>query len=331
MAKNRVKKIREGRVKLIYNPNAGKKRRILHHTETTLEEIKEVLRQYQILADFVPTKYEGHATILAKKSIEEGYRMVIAAGGDGTIGEVANGLIGSDVTLGILPLGTFMNISRMLSVPSDLEKAVALIKIGRTRKIDVGMVVRIGGEKLSEPHYFLENAGLGMEAQLHEDFYRVEHYGIKEIFKIFGTVFDFYGHKARIELDNKTVIETRAPAITISNGPFTGAALPIAPKARLNDHRLTVSIYKMGKWGLIRHFLDLMRWKTKGIYSRVDTYKAKKVKIVTKVPRLVHADARLFDTTPVEFRIFPNALNVISGFPKAVELKSLEKRTYLDP
>lgn len=331
MAKNRVNRAEDGYVKLIYNPNAGKKRRILNSGETTLEEIREVMEQYQILTDFEPTKYEGHAVILAKESIKEGYKMVIAAGGDGTIGEVANGLIGSDVTLGVLPLGTFMNISRMLSIPPDLEKAVAVIKIGRTRKIDVGVVVRVGGEKLLQPHYFLENAGLGLEAQIHEDFYRVEHYGIKQIFRIFRTIFDFYGHKAKIVLDGKTVIETRAPAITISNGPFTGASLPIAPKAKLNDHRLTVSIYRMGKWGLVKHFINLLRWKTAGIYSKVDTYKAKTVRITTKVPRLVHADARLFDTTPVEFKVFPNALSVVAGFPKTAELKPLEKRTYLDP
>src|SRR5476651_766457 len=101
MNKNRdIKK-----VKLIYNPKAGSKRRINPFgVRITLEEIKKLMEQYQIPIEYAPTHYSKHAIKLAQESIQEGYDLVIAAGGDGTIGEVINGLVGSNVTVGILPL-----------------------------------------------------------------------------------------------------------------------------------------------------------------------------------------------------------------------------------
>src|SRR5258705_214175 len=116
--------------KFIYNPKAGHKAKLLSlkHPLLSLEDIKALLKRYQIPFDSFPTRSAGHATELARQSVKEGYGTVIVAGGDGTVGEAANGLVGTDVNLGILPLGTFMNIARMLSIPSDIEKAVALLK-----------------------------------------------------------------------------------------------------------------------------------------------------------------------------------------------------------
>src|SRR6186997_1905087 len=154
----------EIRYKLIYNPNAGKKRNLLPTSQqATLEEIKNLFVQYQIPIDYFPTKGPGDAAILARDSIKEKYNVVIAAGGDGTISEVAAGLVGSDMTMAILPLGSFMNTPEALAIPRDLEMAVMVIKMGRSRKIDIGQINMLDGEKLSKPVFFLENAGVGLE------------------------------------------------------------------------------------------------------------------------------------------------------------------------
>lgn len=334
------------KAKFIFNPNAGMKRKLLPNpkTNTSLEDIKALLEQYQIPVDYSPTKGPGHATELAKNASKEGYKMVIVAGGDGTVGEAANGLVNSDVALGIIPLGSFMNISRMLSIPLDLEKAVMLIKIGRSRKIDVGQVTKIAevleptpkhivkkaeekGAK-GEGFYFLESAGLGLEAELHEYILEWERGDWKAVWKAVKALFQYYGHAAKITLDDR-VIKTHATLIAISNGPYAGASLPLAPKAKLNDHRLTVSLFKMSVWEIIKYFLKAIRSGKK--YSpKVEVHKAHTVRVETKVERLVHTDARLYGTTPVEFRIVPNALKVITGFPQNKDT-SLIKRTPLDP
>lgn len=315
---------------LIYNSRAGKKRSFVTHTKpVSLEDIKALLEQYQIPTDYAPTQHAGHATELAREAVKNNYETILVAGGDGTVGEAANGMIGSQATLGILPLGSFMNVARMLSIPTELEKAVELIKIHRIRKIDVGSMTKVDGDKLTKPYYFLESAGIGLEAHLQQEFAKFEKGHIRSLFSMIATFLDFYAHYPIIRIDDEKEIKKRVSLISVSNGPLTGASLELAPDAKLNDHRLTVTLYSMSKWELLRHLYTII-WKGRTKSRYVTSYQAKKVQIITKKERLVHVDARFYGTTPVEFKIVPNALSVITGFPKDGET-ALLKRTYLDP
>ena len=314
--------------KLIYNPNAGIKRSQLpFNNQVSLEEVRSLLKQYEIQVDYSPTKRAGHATDLAKEAIKEGYKTVIVAGGDGTVGEVASALVGTDIVLGILPLGSFMNTARMLSIPINLELAVATIKMRRVRKIDVGCMTRLGGEKLDEQSYFLESAGLGLEADFHEKFIQLERGDVKALYEIVKQFIKFYARKITIELDNHKII-TRPILVNIANGPYSGAALSLAPGARLNDHKLTVSLFKMGRVEVIRMLWTLLWGKSIKSYG-IDTYQSKLVKVSTSSPMSIHIDARVFGETPASFKIIPNALKVVTGYPKDGEV-SLLQRTYLD-
>jgi diacylglycerol kinase (ATP) len=315
---------------LIYNPHAGTKRRMLPNRipQVSLEEIKQLLKQYQLIVSFIPTKYPGHATILAKEAVKKGYTTVLVAGGDGTVGEVANGLVGTEVILGIIPLGSFMNVARMLSIPTELEKAICLIKIGRTRKIDVGSITKLEGNKLPLPHFFIESSGIGLEAEIFGYLHEIERGNYSSILRMFKTYFDFFRHKIKIVINDKTEINTRAALVIISNGPYMGAGLPVAPKAKLNDHRLTISIFKMTRYELLIHFFRLSTGRMKGS-RKIQVHQAKKIAILPKTKRMVHADGRFFGQTPTEFRILPNALSVITGFPTEKDF-ALVKKTYLD-
>jgi len=96
------------------------------------------------------------ATELGERAVAERYDVAIAVGGDGTVGGVARALVGSEVTLGILPFGTFMNIARALEIPRDDARAAAeLIAQAAMRRIDVG---EVGGQ------VFFEAAGIGLDA-----------------------------------------------------------------------------------------------------------------------------------------------------------------------
>jgi diacylglycerol kinase (ATP) len=317
-------------IKLIYNPHAGKKRNMFGGSEgVSLEQIKDLLNQYQLPVDFFPTKKAGHATQLAKESVKEKYSTVIVAGGDGTVGEVANGLVGTDVNLGILPLGSFMNIARMLSIPFEIEKAIMLLKIGRVRKIDVGQISSLEGKKVKTPHYFLESAGIGIEAHVQKQTLNAEKGNFAAFFDLFQKMMDVSPQQIKIVTDDQE-IETEATLVTVSNGPYTGAALRHAPEAKLNDHRLTVAIYTMSKTDLAKHFFTLMQ-EGKAESDQITTLQSKSVKLITKNKKLLHADGRVFSYTPAEFSVIPNALNVICGFPAPDEDSSLVKRTDLDP
>src|SRR5690606_4924504 len=99
------------------------------------------------------------ATDLARDAVAAGVDLVIAAGGDGTVHEVACGLVGSPVRLGILPFGTVMNVARALGVPHDLEQAARVIRDGRVVRMDVGKAVT-----RTRQAYFVELAGIGVDA-----------------------------------------------------------------------------------------------------------------------------------------------------------------------
>lgn len=315
--------------KVIYNPQAGKKRQIIPlHQQVTLEQIQGLLNQYQIPADFYPTKYPTHAIELAKEAKKQGYKIVLAAGGDGTVGEVANGLVGTNLTLGILPVGSFMNVAKMLSIPTEIEKAIELIKIGRTRKIDVGAITILNGHALKEPLYFLEHASLGIEADFHHyTSITFERGNYRNIFSIFKIIIGYYGYKASVILDD-IILQTRATLISVANGPITGTSLTLTPESKLNDHKFILSLYEMSKWDLTKYLFTLAL-KGKAYSPKITRYETKSVKVEVRKKRTVHADSRVFGTTPVEFKVIPNALSVITGFPKYAD--ALLKRTPLDP
>jgi len=321
-------KVDISKVKVIYNPLAGTKRKIMPN-QINLEDIKKFLKKYEINADFYPTEYSGHATILAKNAISEKYTMVVAVGGDGTVGEAANGLIGSDLILATIPAGSYMNVARMLSIPIDLEKSIMLLRMGQIRKIDVGAITTLSGKKLDTPYIFLESVGFGLEAQTHLLLSEFEKGNYKAPFTLINTLREYLINKSEITTDDHT-IRTRATVINISNGPYSGPAIPIAPDAKLNDHKLTVTVFKMGKFDLIYFFLRL--WLGLKRHKKPLTFQSKKIAIHTKQSRLIHADARLYGETPVEITVLPHALTVLTGFvDQSDEIKAFKKPTFISP
>ncbi len=315
------------KIKVIYNPIAGNKKRLLKIDR--LKQLQDLMEQYQLPADFIATTKAGDATEFARLAVKQKYTHVLVAGGDGTLSEVATGLINTEVILGILPLGTFMNTAKMLSVPVDIEKAVMLIKIGKTRKIDVGQMTEISGGKPKDPIYFLENSGIGMEAELQKAIGFWEKGDWRQIVHMVRTVFDFYSQKIEIKIDNKKIIKTKASMIEVSNGPWTGAAMNMAPDAKLNDHRLTVSVFHMQRLELLFFFLKMLG-RNPARSPKIERHTGQEIQIKSPRPRPVHADATEFGFTPVTYTVIPNALNVVTGFIKSDVKTSLRSRTSLD-
>src|SRR6266536_2046475 len=122
---------------LIINPAAGRKAGLTTNA-AGVDEVKALLTRHAIDAEVFCTERAGHGTGLAYKAAGDGFERVIAAGGDGTVGEVAEGLVGTDACLGVLPLGSVMNVARMLGIPRALDGAADVIEAGRVARIDVG-------------------------------------------------------------------------------------------------------------------------------------------------------------------------------------------------
>ena len=321
------------KVKFIYNPKAGAKKSLFRRQVPglLLETIRSLLRKYEIDCDESPTQAPGDARRLAAQAAQDGYDTVIVAGGDGTVGEAANGLIGTDVALGILPLGTFMNVARMLSVPFELELAVMVIKMRNIRHVDVGEILAIEGDRPEEPTYFLESSSIGLEADFQNEFLAWERGDRAAIGRFLRRGFRNYRHPLKVELDNNRSFESRAHVIMVSNGPYAGSAIPISPTAKLNDSLLTIRRYHMSKLELLQHILHSLIFGSHK-EPKIEIYTSTTVRVTSKSARSVHADGRIFGKTPISIKLRPKALHMIVGYPDSPQDSALlAKKTYLSP
>lgn len=306
------------KVKVIINPASGKKGGITTNAAGP-EDVRRLLEDNGIEADIAETEYAGHATRLAKDAKKEGYSIVIACGGDGTVGEAAMGLIGSDVTLGILPLGSANNVARMMHVPFDLPEAAKLLRLGEIRNVDVG---RCNGE------YFLETAGVGLDAALFPILNRVDKGEYVRLIDVARTFFKFRPRHVTLVLDRRA-IRVKALVVLVANGPYWGYSVPLAPDAKVDDRKFDVVVFRnFSKTAFVRHVLAALlgrgaepdpqnpHGRNRSIPNpHLRTYTARHVQVLTsrRRPWPVHADAQPRGHTPARIDVVPGALRVITG------------------
>ena len=288
---------------VIFNSNAGGK---VHGPAggTSEEQLRDVLSRHGIEATVVPTDSEESAKRAVGEAIEDGADTIVAAGGDGTVGLVATELLGkTEVTLGILPLGSVMNIPRMLGIPRDLEAAAAVMAKGRSRLIDVGDANGVT---------FYETASVGLNAAMFAAAQHFEDGDYGSPLKVLWTAFRYRPARMSVELDSEQ-ITTRALMVTVSNGQYTGVGMTVAPDARLDDGRFDVRVFRhFSKLELLRHMAAIAFGRRK--YSpHVSTYRSRSVQITSRHPLPARADSHDLGTTPLECVSRHAALRVIVG------------------
>ncbi len=289
-----------GRIRVLWNANAGSKGGI--STNSTGEpELRELMARHGLGDDLVASTSEEEAVEATRDARESGYHAVVAAGGDGTVRLAATHLLESDTSLGILPMGSVMNIARMLGISRDLEEAAATIAAGATRRIDVGM----SGD---EP--FFESASVGMNAAIFKQVQQADEGDYRGIARALRTAFRYRPARMAVALDEGT-IRTRALMITVSNGPYTGAGFTVAPDARLDDGRFDVNVFRhFSKLDLIRHFGSIA-FGRRAYSPHVRAYRSRRVRIEGSRPLPARADSEDLGKTPVEFVTHHRVLSVI--------------------
>jgi diacylglycerol kinase (ATP) len=275
------------KVLVIVNPASGKKAGFTTNAQG-LDDVKAALQAVGIDADISETEYPGHATKLAGAAVRDGYEVVIACGGDGTVAETAKGLVGKKgVTLGILPLGSANNVAHMTGVPFDLMEAARNLRTGPVRDIDVG---KCNGE------YFFETAGIGLDAALFPILNKVDKGEYIRLWDAVTTLFRFRQRTVTLMLD-KRVVRVKALVVLVANGPYWGYSVPLAPDALIDDHKFDVVVFcNFSKTDFMRHILSAIFRRNKlsngagtngantpahTNHPKVQTYRAKQVKVLT--------------------------------------------------
>jgi diacylglycerol kinase (ATP) len=289
------------RIQVIWNQAAGIKGGI---RVNGIDEarLRRVMERAGLGSDLVPCQGPDEVRALAQDAVARGYDVVVAAGGDGTVANVATELIGTETALGILPLGSVMNVARSLGVPRDPEAAAQAIATGVIRRIDVG-------EARGRP--FFEAGSVGMNAAMFGAAEAFDRGDWTAIVRMIWVAIRYRPARMSIDLDDRR-LRTRALMVSVSNGPYLGAGMTVAPDARLDDGRLDVRIFRrFSKPRLVRHLLSIAFGRYR-YAPEVDSYRSRVVRIDGVRPLPARADSRDLGTTPIEFATRPGALRVVS-------------------
>lgn len=216
------------KIAFIINPVSGNKNK-----DRLPSLINKLLDKNKFSAEIFMSERAGHATSIAKKMVNEGFDCVVAVGGDGTVNEVAQGLIHSSVVLGIIPAGSGNGLARHLQIPLVLKKSMDIINKGKEIEIDYG--------KANDKIFFC-TCGTGFDAHISEQFAQADSRGLQTYVK--KTITEFFKYQPQhYHLKNDDIdLEQEAFLITFANASQYGNNAYIAPKANLQDGLMDISI-----------------------------------------------------------------------------------------
>jgi diacylglycerol kinase (ATP) len=298
------------RALLIINTKSGPN----HDSILQVRDLVGILRSFGIRTVVRLKLRKSQARKEARRAaVRKRYRLVIAAGGDGTVEAVASGLVGTRATLGIIPLGTYNNVATCLGVPTDAEHACALIACGAPRRIDVGVVL---AKHMKRPRVFLELGTVGLGAALGPLGQHVEKGRWDQAAQALPEVMDMSPTPTQVLLDDECHSSTsNMLLVTVSNSPRAGAGLSVAPSARMDDGLLDVCVYEnLSQSGVLMRFLpEAVGDGSSAADHNVVRARARSVEIRTAEPMPVSVESKLVGVTPARFTVLIGALAVIAG------------------
>lgn len=292
------------KIVVILNPTSGRgrgeaKRNSLIRLMDSAAKASSKQTNWEILQ----TSSRGDATRLAKVSANEGADVVAAAGGDGTCGEVVNGIAGTGATFGVIPVGTGNDFARTIGVYGSMETAVDILFSDHSRMVDLG---RIGD------HWFLNVAGCGFDAKVAERVnqgYRYLNDSMAYIAGVFQTLISFKSPHFKLTMDSSTY-ESDGMLCTIANAPSYGGGMKVAPNARIDDGVLDICfLNKTGRFEFLRAFPRVFRG-THVTHPKVRMFRVKRGRVEATPPMPILVDGEVIGETPVDFEVVPRALKI---------------------
>lgn len=291
------------RAKLIFNATAGQP----EDSPRQLAEIVSEMQNWNILPEVYMVRSESKIEEVVRSSIRRGIKLVVVAGGDGTIDSVAGAVVGSNATLGIIPTGTRNNVGFNLGIGGSIAAAVALLREGRRLKIDVGNL-NSGGAN----HWFLEAAAMGLLTDLYPAADNIQHGDLAQIGNLLSTFVASAPSQLRMVFDGNKPLDTSAYMVLIANMPYIGPRFQISPSVSYNDGYLDVFVFSdMTKLDLLSYAMQ----STGGAPDdeRIQHFRTRRLTIQSDPPMPVLADGILLEQGLVTALVHPCALMVMAG------------------
>ena len=252
---------------------------------------------------FFETGKQGEATIIVKEKVKEGIKRFVAVGGDGTVNEVARGLVNTEAAVGIIPTGSGNGLARHLGIPLNLPGAIDLLRNARPVAVDYGI--------LNGTPFFC-TAGIGFDAKIGHEFSLLGKRGFLSYLRLILTRFISYTpqeYKIRI---NGSEITKVLFLVTFANSSQYGNKASIAPQASVSDGLMDVSM--LSPFPFYRALGIGIRLLTKTIDSSkyVEIVKCKEVSVERESPGHVHFDGEpIIMGSHIDVKIIPGGLNVL--------------------
>ena len=274
---------------------------------------KEIFPKIKVELDRRRVQYDLHFTNepmeaidVAKMGIEAGFSHIVAMGGDGTVNEVANGLLGSDSTLAVIPAGTGNDFIRMLGIPSNPMQAIDTLLDGATRTIDLGQI--------DDDRCFVNGLGIGIDAQVARAVLKMERLkgasayltaAVKEVFR-------FPAFSVTLSLPEEE-IELSCLSLSVANGIFAGGGFKLAPRASITDGLVDISA--LGDYPKLERLYRLpkVRAGKHADWKNVTYRQASEVTISSPKKLIAHVDGEPYQLPGESFTVkaLPQALRVL--------------------
>lgn len=291
----------EGREKVqaIINPisGVGSKRKIPAMIEDEFN-----VEKYDLTISF--TEYAGHASVLTQEAIDRGTHIILAVGGDGTVNEVAQSMIHSEATLGIVPKGSGNGLARELHIPMDLKKALEVVQKGHRTTIDS---CRANGR------VFFTTCGVGFDAAVSQKFANEKHRGSLTYLK--NAIEEYLSYKPQEYelLIDDTIREEKAFLVACANASQYGNNAFIAPLANIEDGEMDITILSPFTPLDIPPLAIQLFAKQLDRNSKIRTLKGKEVTIIRQKPGIMHLDGEPVEAeAEIRISVVPRSLHVFT-------------------
>lgn len=305
---------------VVLNPNAGGGQAI-----NEWPSIQEELINQAFDFEMVQTSFPGHAIELTMIKIGEGFRKIIAIGGDGTLHEVVNGIMqqtsapATEILLAMISMGTGNDWIKTHQISNNYKVAIQQIKSGNTILQDVGKIIYIEEGKTHQTRFFINSVGIGFDARVVKNILPKKLSGkSKKSDYINGLIKSLFSHKnveSLIYLDNE-IIDTKIYNLTIGVCQYKGGGFKLLPHAVPDDGMLDVTLAcKISKRKLLVSLPKIFGGKVEKI-KYFNFYQVRDMKLDIAGPICTEADGEYLGSFPLQVSVIPNQLRLISAYKR---------------
>jgi YegS/Rv2252/BmrU family lipid kinase len=241
---------------------------------------------------------------MARRGIEEGFEKIVAAGGDGTVNEVVNGLAGTSATLGLLPIGTMNVFATELGLPTyDLELCWDIIQADTTRAVDLPK---------ANQKFFVQLAGVGLDAQVVKETSNQLKRSFGPVSYLISAVQIAARKPPRLFIQSEDATIDEGSFVLVGNGRLYGGPFPFFKHAVIDDGLLDVIVFKrLGYLEIIKYLQDVI-FSSDIRVPEIEYFQTRRLRVESEEAVPVELDGELVGNCPVEFSLSERSLRVLA-------------------